>query len=440
MLAQNAVYLPALGGANKSNRLLVEELAARGHACRAIAPAHNESIGVSCGEFLNDLANREIYPHSSDSQVACFVCNGVMVHAVFMRSRLRSYLVDQIREFEPDWILVSSEDLGQLLLEAAVEAAPSRVIYLAHTTLALPFGPSCFVENRTKTKLLQRTAGIITVSNYLRNYIREWAGLESIVLPILHYGPGPFPDHGRFDNRFVTMINPCAVKGISIFVSLAARFPEVEFATVPTWGTTDADRRMLESLGNVRILNPVEEIDEIYSQTRILLVPSLWAEAYGRVVIEAMLRGIPVLASNVGGLPEANLGVGGVLPIRPIERYESRLDSQMLPVPLVPEQDVEPWVAALRELLSDRARYERLSRESRQAALTFVSGQNMAVIESFLQGIGLNGPLGSHDQSVETDPDDKPLDHVSDFADRLNRLSPERRALLALRLGKKIDK
>ena len=47
--------------------------------------------------------------------------------------------------------------------------------------------------------------------------------------------------------------------------------------------------------------------------TRILLVPSLWGEAFGLVVVEAMLRGIPVLASNVGGLVEAKLGVDYIL-------------------------------------------------------------------------------------------------------------------------------
>ena len=37
LLAQNSLYYPAHGGGDKSNRLLVEALAARGHACRAVA-------------------------------------------------------------------------------------------------------------------------------------------------------------------------------------------------------------------------------------------------------------------------------------------------------------------------------------------------------------------------------------------------------------------
>ena len=37
LLAQNSLYYPAHGGGDKSNRLLIEALAARGHACRAAA-------------------------------------------------------------------------------------------------------------------------------------------------------------------------------------------------------------------------------------------------------------------------------------------------------------------------------------------------------------------------------------------------------------------
>jgi hypothetical protein len=105
------------------------------------------------------------------------------------------------------------------------------------------------------------------------------------------------------------MVNPCAVKGISIFTGLAERFPQVEFAAIPTWGTTAADVAALEKLPNVTILPPVDNVHEFMSQTRIALVPSLWAEARSRIILEAMVRGIPVIASDVGGLTEAKLGV-----------------------------------------------------------------------------------------------------------------------------------
>jgi hypothetical protein len=87
----------------------------------------------------------------------------------------------------------------------------------------------------------------------------------------------------------------------------------------------------------------VDNVDDILRRTRVLLVPSLWAEARSRIVVEAMLRGVPVIASNIGGIPEAKLGVDYLLPVRPIERYQSQVDEQMVPLADVPAQDIGPW-------------------------------------------------------------------------------------------------
>jgi glycosyltransferase involved in cell wall biosynthesis len=46
------------------------------------------------------------------------------------------------------------------------------------------------------------------------------------------------------------------------------------------------------------------DVAKIYRDMDVLIVPSLWNEAFGRVVIEAFSFGIPVICSNKGGLPE----------------------------------------------------------------------------------------------------------------------------------------
>jgi glycosyltransferase involved in cell wall biosynthesis len=100
---------------------------------------------------------------------------------------------------------------------------------------------------------------------------------------------------------------------------LAKKIPNFELAGVPTWGTTSEDKISLQKLSNVRLLEPSSDFDWILSQTRILLVPSLWLENIPLTITEAMLRGIPVISSNVGGIEEVNLGTGFMFPVQPIE-------------------------------------------------------------------------------------------------------------------------
>ena len=103
---------------------------------------------------------------------------------------------------------------------------------------------------------------------------------------------------------------------------------------------------------------------------KVLLVPSVWAEARSRIVLESLLRGVPVLASNTGGIPEAMCGVDYLLPVSPIVRYHPAVDEHMVPVPEVPPQDVLPWERTLRRLIADPEYYAQLSARSRTTSMS----------------------------------------------------------------------
>ena len=269
--------------------------------------------------------------------------------------------------------------------------------------------------------MLRRADAVVGVSRYVADYIRHWSGIPAVHVPISLLDPPPYPDLGRFESEFVTLVNPCAVKGISIFLELADRIPHVRFAAVPTWGTTRKDREALAKRPNITLLDPVDNVDEILRRTRVLLAPSLWAEARSRIVMEAMLRGVPVIASNIGGIPEAKLGVDYLLPVKPIEKYGTQLDEQMVPLAEVPRQDIAPWQAALDRLVSDAEHYDDLSTASRQAALTEAANLSVKPFEALLERNTTTThqpPLTSHE--ARSAP--------------IERLSPDRRKLLALRL------
>ncbi len=170
------------------------------------------------------------------------------------------------------------------------------------------------------------------------------------------------------------------------------------------------------------MLEPFDAMDDLLRQTRVMLVPSLWAEARSRVILEAMSRGIPVMASNVGGLAEAKLGIDYLLPVNPVAHYRSMVDELMVPMAEIPPQDVQPWATALERLLTDRQRYEQLSAESRAAALEYASRLSAAPFESYLR-------------KVLRSPKRRPLS--ASGSARKPHLSDERRRLLANAFGKR---
>jgi hypothetical protein len=71
LLAQNSLYYPAHGGGDKSNRLLIEALAARGHQCRVVARI--SVFGESeHNQYLETLAARSVTPQSSSNGMVVF--------------------------------------------------------------------------------------------------------------------------------------------------------------------------------------------------------------------------------------------------------------------------------------------------------------------------------------------------------------------------------
>ncbi|HKW98264.1 MAG TPA: alpha/beta fold hydrolase [Bryobacteraceae bacterium] len=424
LLAQNSRYYPSHGGGDKSNRLLMQALAARGHTCLVVA--RTSRFGAAEHElFLSELASRGVKASARESGVAIFERAGVEVHTVTNHPSFRGYFSEAAAHFRPDIILASTDDPAQLLLEAAMRMETARVVYLARATLALPFGPDCAFPSESKREMLRRAAAVVGVSEYVAGYIRRSGGIDAVHVPISLLEGGPYAPLGKFENEFVTMVNPCAVKGISIFLALAERMADVHFAAVPMWGTNEEDRRALGKHANITILPAVDDITKLLARTRVLLVPSLWAEARSRIVVEAMLHAVPVMASNVGGIAEAKLGVDYLIPVRPIEKYRERVDEQMVPVAEVPGQDIGPWEEALRKLVTGRPHYEQLSRASRAAALAYADQLSIEPFERLLVEV-ISRPKKSHaaPASIEN-------------PDPLAKLSAEKRRLLALRLRAK---
>lgn len=358
LLTSNASHAPARGGSTRSNLVWLGHLADHKHQCRVV-----------CASLDGD----------SDDTI-----NGIRIHSVKNLVQRRTVLDSHMHQFQPDFVLVSSEDLSQLLLAESARVAPDKLVYLAHTPQFFPFGSESWNPSPRATEIVRAARAVVAIGQSSAGYIEEATGVHPAVIHPPIYGDPPFARFGRFDHGSVMMINPCQVKGIGIFLELARRFPEVSFQGLAGWGTSGEDLRAMAQLPNVQVIESVGNIEEALSQARVLLMPSLWYEGFGLIAMEAMLRGIPVISSDSGGLVEARQGTGFVIPVRRIERYLPEFDETHMPRPVIPEQNLEPWMEALAALLRDRALYETESERCRAAALSFVTKLDASDFEKFL--------------------------------------------------------
>ncbi len=159
-----------------------------------------------------------------------------------------------------------------------------------------------------------------------------------------------------------------------IAVVLNERRPDIPLLVVEGRGTSDALARLpidLSGLTNLNRMANTPEPRDFYRVSRAVLVPSLWRESLGRVPMEALANGIPVLASDRGALPETLGDAGFVFAI------PERFGPNTLEIPTA--REVAPWVAMLEKLWDDpefEARHRVLARaEAQRWEASTVAGQ-----------------------------------------------------------------
>jgi len=75
----------------------------------------------------------------------------------------------------------------------------------------------------------------------------------------------------------------------------------------------------------------LDEFERLWSRIGIVVVPSTWPEPAPYVVVEALLRGRLLIASNVGGIPELVTGAPGIklVPPNDVEALADALDGAL---------------------------------------------------------------------------------------------------------------
>ncbi|MGH9200662.1 MAG: glycosyltransferase family 4 protein [Vicinamibacterales bacterium] len=362
-------YATPIGGAELSTLELRDALRARGHDARVFASSARPCAGPSFADY-------ECLGTTSRWRTALQTVNP----SAFIT--LRRVLAD----FRPDVIHVRMflTQLSPLILPLL-----SRTPSLYHVVWYRPICPSGLKMLPDGTACHSRPGAVCYREKCLplRDWVplmlqmklwRRWRSVFNLIVTdseavrcrLLAEGIAPvelvwhgvpvqpprpalsFPPLVTFVGRLVRE------KGVDVLLQAFARavenVPDARLRLIGDGPERDRLRNLITALGLVSAVTlqgrlSRADAERLCASAWVQAVPSRWPEPFGRVAIEAMMRGTAVVASNCGGLAEI------------IEDGHMGF--------LVPPGDVPALAQGLTRLLGDRDRAERMGRAGRQVAL-----------------------------------------------------------------------
>lgn len=360
-------------------------LADAGHACHVLTTARFESpvtftigehlkqLGVALSQGTNAKTRRSMPgPRVANQPVVRYELAGVPVTLLVTRHndesrpdraearQFEALFEELLNEFSPDQVIACN---GHPMIQAALARARTRGITTAYAVRGFGYYEPRYFEHVDHA---------FTCSQFLTDLYRDKVGLISTPLePPIQWSTVVAPTESR---AFVTFVHPAPHKGLLLFARLAdmlgARRPDIPILVVQS-GQSGGSLNAISDIDfskypQIMAAPPVPTPADYFALTRILLVPSVWEEPFGRVAAEAMINAIPPLVSDRGSLPQVvggdfSAGGGGrVLPIPDWMTFKTtRLPS---------EAEVEPWYDAVCSLWDDAALYEAVATRARHIA------------------------------------------------------------------------
>jgi glycosyltransferase involved in cell wall biosynthesis len=203
-----------------------------------------------------------------------------------------------------------------------------------------------YLDAWLKRALVRRVNGVTSVSRSLLDIYARADRIRAEDGHVVYNQPPPKAGaaHGRSLGRadfglppgpLVLYVGKCSPgKGFPVFLTAArivkARRPEACFAVAgegpPDWMPPGPDVHILGSL-------PHADVEQLYALADVVVHPAVWPEPFSRVPLEAAAFAKPVVATRIGGTPEA------------VEDRSTGL--------LVERSDPEALARAIEELLAD---------------------------------------------------------------------------------------
>ncbi len=188
--------------------------------------------------------------------------------------------------------------------------------------------PRSLVKRAVLRQLIRPIDGAIGVSQYVTRRLRSATGFPDELVRCVYNGvavergrvknvSGELEQLGIGANDFVCLVVASMIpeKGMYVAVDAFADKPELGHLILIGDGPQRAEiEAQAQSQSHIHVLGLRSDVYDWMARSNALIVPSMWHEAFGLAIAEAMVNGIPVLASRVGAIPELVLdGKTGLL-------------------------------------------------------------------------------------------------------------------------------
>lgn len=216
------------------------------------------------------------------------------VHVAVQMGETRSYDLDGVH------VHVGAHNIEQLVPTADVAVSHVGDRRRGHTAALAADVPSVRMVHGEATDADLDGAALVVFNSDASRAESAWAGPSVTCRPVVWAD-----QHRTTPGDRVTLVNLSEPKGGQIFWQLAERLPDLRFLGVKGGYGTQVKPRAR----NIDIIGTQTDMREVWSRTRVLVMPSA-AETWGRVGVEAMASGIPVVAHPTPGLRESLGGAG----------------------------------------------------------------------------------------------------------------------------------
>lgn len=387
-----AAYPPDVkGGGEKSTQILAQALTARGHTVSVLACAElpGSHLDVDNRTRITRISSPNLYwnfktPPSGVKKAVWHALENFNPRSV-------SAVVAAIRAARPDVVISSTIENFGAGVWLACRQMGVPVIHVLRSYYLKCFKGTMFNDNRNcgsacwscrvmtmgRRHAAQYVSGVVGISDFILDEHADLFGAAQRISIPNAVPANTAVTRLRGSNDVVTFgylgrIEP--EKGIAQILQAFSQLPDRCHLVIAGHGKPDYEAQLRREFASerIRFLGWVDAAS-VYSSIDFAVIPSVWNEPFGRVVIEAYAQGVPVIAAKSGGLSELV--------------KESQTGYLFDPT------DVDAFVAACRRAVDNIANYAQMADAARCEASRYAPPQIALRYETFIESVLCRLPI-----------------------------------------------